>query len=134
MLFGDKDDNAYLIDPAFVKGDEWLQKHEIPVTLQKKLGIYVLLDKDVITISQELRKDEECSFGLWDVINDQCFAVIRKEIVHHETEDGYPIDVIGYHEWFEPMEKTMEITERINRCIQASEQTRKRAFQSHYIG
>ena len=133
MIFGEKGYNAYLIDPAYVKENDWIQKLEIPSTLQKKLRIFVLLDNDVIAISKNLHENEYCNFGLWDVVNDQCFAAIRKQFVWHEREDGYPIDVIGYSERLEPLEKTPEITERINQCIHASEQTRRKAFEGHHI-
>ena len=127
MFFDEGANKAYLIDPEFVKGNDWIQRFEIPFILKEKLGIYVLLEKDLITISQKLREDEYCRFALWDAVNDQCFAVIRKRIVHIEMEDGYPTDVEGYEERFEPMEKSAEITERLNQCLQASEQTRSEA-------
>ncbi len=133
MIFGEQKDYAFLIDPAFVKENDWLQKYEIPFSLLEKLSIFVLLDKDVLAIPRKQREDEYCNFGLWDAVNDRCFAAIRQRTIHEETEDGYPIDVIGYRERFEPVGKTPKITDRLNKCIQASEQTKRGAFESHYV-
>ena len=130
MIFGEEN-YAFLIDPALVKRNDWLQNHEIPLTLQNKLRIFVLLDKGMITLSQKLGKDEHCNFGLWNVINDQCFAVIRKSMVYHEIEDGYPLDVIGYIERLEPVEKPLGITEYLNQFD--IKQMRRVVWAGHYV-
>ena len=111
MVFIERRDiYAFLLDKSLVKKLDTPELRELQKSTQIKLRIYVKLNPAAKT-EVALKADEEIPFCLWDVLDEQFYAVVRLTVVIEEIEDGYPIDVCGYKERFELLRDISEIAE-----------------------